>query len=304
MPTVGPRIPLSLHQRAVLGHADDRADRAGHRCGRTRPASARCRTRIRRASSSTPATCSASTSSPAGTASRAAAGQCRRPIHRAVQSRRLRQRPVRAVLSAVRAELVRGRRPDQHRPRQRPRHDALRLCRARCPTSRTRPSRSRRASASTRATSRCSAPNSKASVNFDRWIATRHVRQLRGAAGARLPGPPRGHPRQRPVQGHPELAAARARCATTCGPSKLNETQIGVGYIDDCLILALNYITEYAYNSTTELQSHGHAPDQPADDRREHGQPGRQRHRSWNSRAQQHQVAATCLVIACQTGVR
>jgi len=25
--------------------------------------------------------------------------------------------------------------------------------------------------------------------------------------------------------------------------------QIGVGYVDDCLILALNYITEYAYNS-------------------------------------------------------
>ena len=38
------------------------------------------------------------------------AAQCRRAIHRAVQSRRLRQRAVRAVLSAVRPELLRGRR--------------------------------------------------------------------------------------------------------------------------------------------------------------------------------------------------
>jgi LPS-assembly protein len=34
---------------------------------------------------------------------------------------------------------------------------------------------------------------------------------------------------------------------------KISETQIGVGYIDDCLILALNYITEYSYNSTATL---------------------------------------------------
>ncbi len=31
---------------------------------------------------------------------------------------------------------------------------------------------------------------------------------------------------------------------------QLTETQVGVGYVDDCLILALNYITEYNYNST------------------------------------------------------
>jgi LPS-assembly protein len=33
--------------------------------------------------------------------------------------------------------------------------------------------------------------------------------------------------------------------------AQVAQTNIGVGYIDDCLILALNYITEYAYNSTT-----------------------------------------------------
>jgi LPS-assembly protein len=37
--------------------------------------------------------------------------------------------------------------------------------------------------------------------------------------------------------------------------SQLNETQIGVGYVDDCLILAVNYITEYRYN-TTDAHNH------------------------------------------------
>ena len=31
---------------------------------------------------------------------------------------------------------------------------------------------------------------------------------------------------------------------------QLSQTQIGVGYIDDCLILALNYITDYAYSGS------------------------------------------------------
>ncbi len=31
---------------------------------------------------------------------------------------------------------------------------------------------------------------------------------------------------------------------------QVTATQIGVGYVDDCLILALNYLTEYNYNST------------------------------------------------------
>ena len=29
---------------------------------------------------------------------------------------------------------------------------------------------------------------------------------------------------------------------------KVDQTQIGLGYIDDCLILALNYVTSYAYS--------------------------------------------------------
>ncbi|HVX99883.1 MAG TPA: LPS-assembly protein LptD [Pseudorhodoplanes sp.] len=36
---------------------------------------------------------------------------------------------------------------------------------------------------------------------------------------------------------------------------KFDQTMIGVGYVDDCLILALNYITSYNYNQTTTLNA-------------------------------------------------
>jgi LPS-assembly protein len=34
---------------------------------------------------------------------------------------------------------------------------------------------------------------------------------------------------------------------------ELSQTQVGVGYIDDCLILALNYITDYAYSGSLSV---------------------------------------------------
>src|SRR5205085_12641594 len=34
---------------------------------------------------------------------------------------------------------------------------------------------------------------------------------------------------------------------------KVSQTQIGVGYVDDCLILALNYITDYAYSGSVSV---------------------------------------------------
>jgi LPS-assembly protein len=37
---------------------------------------------------------------------------------------------------------------------------------------------------------------------------------------------------------------------------QVTETQIGLGYIDDCLILALNYITEFNYNVTATTPKH------------------------------------------------
>jgi LPS-assembly protein len=35
--------------------------------------------------------------------------------------------------------------------------------------------------------------------------------------------------------------------------AQVSQTQIGVGYIDDCLILALNYITDYAYSGSVSV---------------------------------------------------
>jgi LPS-assembly protein len=34
---------------------------------------------------------------------------------------------------------------------------------------------------------------------------------------------------------------------------ELSQTQVGVGYVDDCLILALNYITDYAYSGSLSV---------------------------------------------------
>src|SRR6516225_11483054 len=34
---------------------------------------------------------------------------------------------------------------------------------------------------------------------------------------------------------------------------EISQTQIGVGYVDDCLILALNYITDYAYSGSLSV---------------------------------------------------
>jgi LPS-assembly protein len=33
--------------------------------------------------------------------------------------------------------------------------------------------------------------------------------------------------------------------------AKISQTQAGLGYIDDCLILALNYMTSYSYSGST-----------------------------------------------------
>ena len=61
---------------------------------------------------------------------------------------------------------------------------------------------------------------------------------------------PRGHPRQFARQARRELGGRSARCATTSRPASSSQTQLGVGYVDDCLILALNYITDYTYSGS------------------------------------------------------
>jgi LPS-assembly protein len=36
---------------------------------------------------------------------------------------------------------------------------------------------------------------------------------------------------------------------------QISGTNLGLGYIDDCLILAVNYMTEYAYNTNSNIKS-------------------------------------------------
>ena len=54
-----------------------------------------------------------------------------------------------------------------------------------------------------------------------------------------------------------ELGVLGAASATTSTPHKFDQTAFGVGYIDDCLILALNYITNYTYSGNADHGSHG-----------------------------------------------
>jgi LPS-assembly protein len=35
--------------------------------------------------------------------------------------------------------------------------------------------------------------------------------------------------------------------------SKVDQYRFGVGYIDDCFIMSLNYITDYGYNGNVEI---------------------------------------------------
>ena len=88
--------------------------------------------------------------------------------------------------------------------------------------------------------------------SFDRWTTTMMYGNY--AAQPDLGYPDRregvlGSARFKVTPEWPLLGAARYDLKA----EKLSQTQIGVGYIDDCLILALNYITDYAYNSTTQL---------------------------------------------------
>ena len=188
-------------------------------------------------------------------------------LDHAVQPRRLRQRPVRPVLPAVRHELVRGR-----RRRPIPAWTAAStpagptMWRA-SPISRTASSPSRRGTASTRTTSTCSASSSKARANFDRC----RVQALYGNYATQ---PELGFLNRREgilggvsykvTQNWAVLAAARY----DIDAHKFDQTRLGVGYIDDCLILALNYITNYTYSGNRD---HGPPADdaaEPADARR------------------------------------
>ena len=179
--------------------------------------------------------------------------QCRRAIYRAVQSRRLRQRPVRAVLSPVRQELVRRRRHHQYRPQQRPRHRALRLRGAdvvpagphlhvhvalplRREHLRRSPVRARRRA---RISTRWSLPALYG--NYDAQPATR------------LPDPPRGHSRRRAVKLTPNWVGATARPATTSSTTSSTRPASASAISTIALSWPLNYITDYNYSGNATI---------------------------------------------------
>ena len=50
--------------------------------------------------------------------------------------------------------------------------------------------------------------------------------------------------------------------------NKINQYIVGAGYVDDCFVLAANYVTSYTYSTgatAAGAQSRVHAPDRPAD---------------------------------------
>ena len=52
--------------------------------------------------------------------------------------------------------------------------------------------------------------------------------------------------------------------------NQINQYTVGAGYVDDCFVLALNYVTAYTYAYThcdTDAQSYGDAADRTADHR-------------------------------------
>ncbi len=133
--------------------------------------------------------------------------QCRRSIYRPVQSRRLRQFPVRPVLPAARAELVCARRHHQYRSRQWPRYRAFRLRDARI------------ISAELYADLHVALPSRRVRLHLASHRAGghrqlrpldhhAHVRQLRGPTCARISRGPRRRSRHGAAEGDSELGLA------------------------------------------------------------------------------------------------
>ena len=207
-----PRIPLSVHQRAVLGHADDRADRAADRASERdqhrQAAERRCAEPDLRRQQSV----QGQQVLRLGPRRRRRPRQCRRPVHRAVQPRRLRQRRCSASPISCSAELVRGRRPDQYRP-------------ATAASTPTAPTTSRASSYQPNSTFTFTSrfrfdeddftlqrTELETTASFDRWTTSRDVRQLRRPAGARLPrSTAKASSASARVQARRKLAAPRRR---------------------------------------------------------------------------------------------
>ncbi len=96
-------------------------------------------------------------------------------------------------------------------------------------------------------------------ANFDRWSRQHAVRRLRRAAGPRLSDPPRGHSGLRLGQDRVNNWVATGAARWDLVANQINQYVVGAGYVDDCFVLAANYVTSYSYATATSPPMLGHA---------------------------------------------
>ena len=202
------RIPLSVHRRATLGHPDDPADRATdfapeRDADRQFPQRRRAKRRFQYRQFVLDGQVFG-----LGPRRGRRPPQRRLPVHRPVQQGGHPRRHVRAILSAVRPQLLRGSRSEQHRSRKRPRQADFGLRGE--PDVSAQPNlcfhrqRSLRRGDLHAATSRTGKPRQFRSL--DAAIA---LWRLRRTTGNRLPDAARGAVGGSAVQGHAKLDIAR-----------------------------------------------------------------------------------------------
>ena len=146
--------------------------------------------------------------------------QRRRSIHRAVQSRRLRHRPVRPVVSVVRRQLVRS-------SATTPTPVSTAASTPRDPITwrgfRYQPDRIYSFTTRFRFdqdTFEVRQFEAEARASFDRWSVSVLYGKYDAAAAARLPDAARGHPRHRLGQADARTGSPPPRCATTSTPTR------------------------------------------------------------------------------------
>jgi LPS-assembly protein len=98
----------------------------------------------------------------------------------------------------------------------------------------------------------------EASANFDRW-------QISVLYGDYAPQPDLGYLTRREgilVSGSVKIASnwvAQGAARWDLVANQINQYVVGAGYVDDCFVLAANYVTSYSYATTTSPPILGHA---------------------------------------------
>ena len=90
-------------------------------------------------------------------------------------------------------------------------------------------------------------------ASFGRWTTTVMYGNYAAQPADRVPQPPRGCPRHCTAEDERRTGCCLGGRDTISMPNRSAQTQVGLGYIDDCLILALNYITNYAYSGSVSV---------------------------------------------------